>query len=199
MRFRTLTGTLGLLALFSVAFGYEEAAIVLYLRRISFPPASGHLLFLESGREAATIVVLFVLAWLCGRQAESRLRAFLVAFGLWDVAYYAWLYALSGYPTFTSNDVLFLLPVPWVAPVWSAASFALVLVALGILGWHRRRIVFLAGGLLLSFLSFIAQGTGIVHAYPIPLFAIAIALAIYAVNLGPQAAQRIADAPRAAG
>ncbi len=171
------------LTLFSLAFGYEEATVVLYLRRIAFPPGPAHVFALESGREASTIIVLAVLAWLCGRQGIGRWRAFLVAFGLWDVFYYAWLYVLSGSPTFTSTDVLFLLPVPWVAPVWSAITFALILVAAGFFGLHRRRVAFFGAGLLFGFISFVARGIGIAHGYPVLLFIVAAALAVFAINV----------------
>lgn len=170
---------------------------MLYLRRISLPAGPSHLLYLESGREAATLLVLAILAWLCGNSAVSRLRAFLVAFGLWDVAYYAWLYALSGYPRITSNDVLFLFPVAWVAPVWSALAFAIVLAAAGFFGIYRKRKLLFAVGLILGFLSFIAQGAGIAHAYPVPLFLLAIALAISAVGFRSTGAYASPKAPPA--
>jgi hypothetical protein len=187
------------LALFSLAFAYEEASIVLYLRRIAFPPGPSNVFYLECGREASTLVILLVVAWLCGRTGTMRLRAFLLAFGLWDVGYYTWLYVLSGSPTLTSTDVLFLLPVPWLAPVWSALAFALVLVAVGLFGLRRRRGGLFVAGLALGFLSFIAQGVHIVNAYPVWLFIPGVILSVLAIKPGVRAVRRTVDAAQTAG
>jgi hypothetical protein len=187
------------LALFSLAFAYEEASIVLYLRRIAFPPGPSNVFYLECGREASTLVILLVVAWLCGRTGTMRLRAFLLAFGLWDVGYYTWLYVLSGSPTLTSTDVLFLLPVPWLAPVWSALAFALVLVAVGLFGLRRRRGGLFVAGLALGFLSFIAQGVHIVNAYPVWLFIPGVILSVLAIKPGVRAVRQTVDAAQTAG
>jgi hypothetical protein len=46
--------------------------------------------------------------------------AFLLAFAAWDVFYYLWLYVSIGWPAgVTDWDILFLIPLPWVGPVWS--------------------------------------------------------------------------------
>lgn len=178
------------LTIFAASFGFEEAAIVLYLRRIAFPhgffagaapslqamPAG--VFHLELAREVSTMVTLLVLAWLCARTTHVRWRAFLFAFGLWDLAYYAWLYMLSGFPTLSSDDVLFLLPVPWVAPVWVAIAFALALAALGAFGFQSRRAPTFVAGLVLGLVSFVAQPLGAVHGYPLWLFFPAIVLVL---------------------
>lgn len=178
------------LAIFAVSFGLEEAIIVAYLRRLVLPhglfvgtepavrAAPPEIVHLEIAREASTIVTLVAIAWLCSRVADLRWRSFLFAFGLWDVAYYAWLYLLSGYPTLTSNDVLFLIPVPWVAPVWAAVAFALTFVALGAFGFRDRRRWIFVVGLGLGLTSFILQPLGIADAYPLWLFIPAIALVL---------------------
>ncbi len=44
---------------------------------------------------------------------------FLWTFAIWDVAYYATLCATIRWPSsLTDTDVLFLIPVPWISPVW---------------------------------------------------------------------------------
>ena len=183
------------LTIFALSFGLEEAVVVLYLRRVMFPsgfstqtwtamhgvPSS--ILLLERTREYSTIVTLIVVAWLCSRVTPLRLRAFLFSFGLWDIAYYAWLYVLSGYPTLTSTDVLFLLPVPWVAPVWAALTFALAFVACGAFGLQPRRAWMFIAGLVLGFASFVAQAFGAAHGYPLWLFLPSIALIFSALML----------------
>ncbi len=62
-----------LLAVFALAMGYMEAAIVVYLRQLYYPqgfsfPLANTMLepvfVIELGRELATIVILTVAAWL---------------------------------------------------------------------------------------------------------------------------------------
>jgi hypothetical protein len=53
--------------------------------------------------------------------ATLRVRAalFLWVFAIWDVVYYAALWATIRWPlSLTDPDVLFLIPVPWFSPVW---------------------------------------------------------------------------------
>jgi hypothetical protein len=63
-------------------------------------------------------------------------------FGVWDIGYYAFLRALTGFPSSLGDpDVVFLIPHAWVAPVWlpllgSAALLAAAL-ALGLRGRLR--------------------------------------------------------------
>jgi hypothetical protein len=132
------------LAIFAAAFGFVEAAVVVYLRAavgllpgyvgtlsdlqnssrgyeqaksISEFPQS--LLTIEVYREAATIVMLLGVAVLAASRARARWAAFLWLFALWDIAYYAGLWATVRWPaSLTDLDVLFLIPVPWIAQVW---------------------------------------------------------------------------------
>lgn len=127
---RTLAG----IAVFGAAFGFVEAAVVAYLQaaigldpgRVAaadtplllreIPP---HLLGTEIAREAATIVMLLAVAFLAAPRARERWAAFLFGFALWDLAYYAGLRTLVGWPRSpAADDILFLIPVPWVADVW---------------------------------------------------------------------------------
>jgi hypothetical protein len=132
------------LAVFALAFGFVEAAVVVYLRAAvgllpgftgtlsqlqnapqgyeqaksisQFPPS---LLLIEMYREAATMIMLVSVALLAASRAIARWAAFLWTFALWDIAYYAGLWATVHWPTsLTDLDVLFLIPVPWMAQVW---------------------------------------------------------------------------------
>jgi hypothetical protein len=132
------------LSIFAVAFGFVEAAVVVYLRAAvgllpgymgtiselqhssqgydqaaslsQFPQS---LLRIEVYREAATIVMLVSVALLAAARASARWAAFLWVFALWDIAYYAGLWATVRWPvSLTDLDVLFLIPVPWTAQVW---------------------------------------------------------------------------------
>ncbi len=65
------------------------------------------------------MVVLGCIAAFVARQAKGRALAFLWAFVVWDVSYYLWLRLTIGWPSsLICPDVLFLIPVPWVAQVW---------------------------------------------------------------------------------
>src|SRR5262249_16200227 len=85
------------------------------------------LLTVEILREGATIVMLVSIALLAAARARERWAVFLWTFALWDISYYAGLWATIRWPTSLRGlDVLFLIPVPSVAQVW----FPLLLSAL---------------------------------------------------------------------
>ena len=116
---------------FSIAFGYIEAAVVVYLREIfhpdgfTFPMAvfgntamSVRILLTEMGRETATIVLIFTGAWLFGRNRQQRFAYFFAIFAIWDIFYYVWLKVLLDWPASIMDwDILFLIPVIWASPV----------------------------------------------------------------------------------
>jgi len=139
---------LGVLALFAAAMGWLEGVVVVYLRALlGIAHASGYpsdaemlgrmkelpwLLPTEQTREAATILMLAAVAWLAAPRIRGRVGAFLMAFGVWDVAYYGALRVLVDWPSgLTTMDLLFLIPPHpwWYQPVWVpvAISGALVL------------------------------------------------------------------------
>lgn len=126
--------------LFGIAFGYVEAAVVVYLRTIGGParvaarlgaqdlfpllrldalsPAVLALLKIEVGREAATLLMLAGVGLALTGNIRTWLAGFALAFGVWDLAFYFWLRVLIGWPASLGTwDLLFLLPVPWAAPV----------------------------------------------------------------------------------
>lgn len=127
-------------ALFASAFAYAEAAVVVYLRRLvgvvepwrdpSVYDAT--IAAVEVGREAATLLMLAGLGWACGRNAQTRIGFALVAFGLWDILYYAWLKVLIGWPaSILTPDILFLIPLPWWGPVVTPVLVAILLATAG--------------------------------------------------------------------
>jgi len=121
--------------LFAVGMAFTEAAVVVYLRQFlhsgsPIPADLGHwtvrelarnhpwVPVVEQLREASTIIMLIAVAFLGGKTTRARWGVFLLAFGVWDIFYYVWLYALIRWPpSLLTWDVLFLIPVPWVAPV----------------------------------------------------------------------------------
>ena len=127
--------------MFATAFGFLEATVVVYLRAASgllpgyqgtlsdiirATPASQaivelpqSLLSLELIREAATIFMLFSIAFLTTLTWRGRVAVFLWAFAIWDIVYYVSLWATVRWPhSLKDSDILFLIPEPWSAPVW---------------------------------------------------------------------------------
>jgi len=135
---------LSLLALFGLAMAHFEGVVVVYLRKalgmldsesnkesvIKFPKRYLHI---EMTREAATIVMLVVIAILVGTTWVERGVFFLWTFAFWDLFYYVSLYILIKWPPkLTTIDVLFLIPVPWIAPVWfpvGVSSLTIIVIA----------------------------------------------------------------------
>jgi hypothetical protein len=134
-----------LLALFGIAMAHLEGVVVVYLRKAlgmldtesnkesleKFPERYRNI---EMTREAATIVMLVVIAYLIGNTWIERGIFFLWTFAFWDLFYYLSLYVLIKWPpTLSTIDVLFLIPRPWIAPVWfpvAVSSLTIVVIAL---------------------------------------------------------------------
>jgi len=139
---------------------------------------------IEVVREAATIIMLAAAAAAGTRTFPGWLAAFSIAFGAWDLAFYATLRILLGWPTsLMSWDLLFLIPVPWVGPVLAPVIVSFTLVAGGIIGLIRepRRVDWITWALLVAggaaiYASFvwdwryIAAG-GYPRMFPWPIFA----------------------------
>jgi hypothetical protein len=135
-----------LLAVFGIAMAHLEGVVVVYLRKVlgildaesnreSIEKLSEKYLPIEMGREAATIVMLVVVGILVGTTWAERGIFFLWTFAFWDLFYYLSLYILIKWPPkLTTTDVLFLIPRPWIAPVWFPVSVsALTITVIAIL------------------------------------------------------------------
>ena len=119
-----------LLAVFGIAMAHLEGVVVVYLRKVlgildsesnkeSIEKFTKKYMHIEMTREAATIVMLVVIAYLTGNTWLERVLYFLWTFAFWDMFYYISLYILIKWPpTLKTTDVLFLIPKPWIAPVW---------------------------------------------------------------------------------
>ena len=91
-----LRKTLFWLTMFSIAMGYLETAIVVYIRKLYYPegftfplvPISHDIAVTEFWREAATIIMLAGIGILSGKNASQRFVFFLYAFAIWDIFYY---------------------------------------------------------------------------------------------------------------
>ena len=136
-----MRGKVGGLVVFAVSMAFVEAAVVVYLRKVIgegpvFPMKDIPLLLLvmEIGREAATIVMLLTVPFLSFPGGARRMGAFLLLFAVWDVFYYLWLHATIGWPAGIFDwDVLFLIPLPWVGPVWSVLLLCAGMLAFSVL------------------------------------------------------------------
>jgi hypothetical protein len=184
---------------------YLEAAVVVYLQRalditpdrlfpLRGPEVVGDLAAIEVGREFATLVMLIGIGCLAGRAWLDRLAWTAVAFGVWDVLYYGWLWVFIGWPhSPTTWDVLFLIPVPWIGPVWAPVVVSVTLIGFGLaaarqvgrgrtLRADRSEVVLAVAGGALVVVSFTADAARIMAGglpgwYPWPFFVAGIALA----------------------
>jgi hypothetical protein len=195
---------------YAVAMAYVEAAVVVYLQLaldsrvgVLFPlqpvDQTGELIAIEAGREAATLVMIGTVGLLVGRSWLERLAWSAVIFGVWDIGYYGWLHVFSGWPpSLGTPDILFLLPVPWVGPIWSPIAVSAALIGVGLAAaralrhgrqlsiahWHV--VVGLAGGFLVILSYTLDAGRlidgGLPGPYPWPIFAIGMLAALVAAG-----------------
>ena len=129
-----MTSKLVLLAIFGIAMAHLEGVVVVYLRKAlgmldsesnkeSIEKFPERYLKIEMTREAATIIMLAVIAYISGATWIEKGVFFLWTFAFWDLFYYISLYILIKWPpTLKTIDVLFLIPKPWIAPVWFPVS-----------------------------------------------------------------------------
>jgi hypothetical protein len=163
---------------FGVAMGYLEATVVVYLRAalgldavVSVPVAEpgefDTYAGIEIARELATLVMIAAVGWLAGRSWLERLAWAAVLFGTWDIVYYGGLWLTIDWPpALDAWDVLFLVPMTWVGPVWAPMAVSAALVGFGLTAaaglradraiavGRRGMVIALAGGglVILSFL-----------------------------------------------
>jgi hypothetical protein len=128
---------------FALAMAWVESAVVFYLRVmidrvVPYQPdplpggVGAGFAVAELVRELATLVMLGSVGWLAGHTWRSRAGYAMLAFGAWDLGYYAFLKVLTGWPhSLLDWDILFLLPLPWWGPVLAPAAIAALMVVLG--------------------------------------------------------------------
>ena len=140
--FRTLKHTLRWLYVWGIAFGYIEAAIVIYLRKIYYPDgfsfpivlADTDIAIVEVLREVMTLIIISAVAELTFRSFNKKLAGFMIIFGIWDIFYYIFLKIFLDWPeSYLTWDILFLIPLPWVGPVLAPVLVSLSLIYAGII------------------------------------------------------------------
>jgi len=132
-----------LIICFAIAMGYLEATVVVYLRaimqklpyikepiqQVAQKLAQEPLYLVEQFREAATIIMLATFAILTGKNLWERFANFLITFGVWDIVYYISLYIILRWPpSLFTEDVLFLIPVPWKGPVIAPVLVSILMI-----------------------------------------------------------------------
>jgi hypothetical protein len=124
------------ITLFSIAMAFLEAAVVIYLRELYYTEGfcfplkiiSADIFLIEIGREISTVVLLISIGIIAGKTPLEKFCYFLYGFGLWDIFYYIWLKLIVNWPpSLLTWDLLFLVPVPWVAPVLAPLIVALTM------------------------------------------------------------------------
>ncbi len=128
--------------LVAVCFGSIEAILVAVYRNFLDPRGDlfplvqlpAHLLAWEERREVATILLLAGTARLMTRRGIPAWAAFFFLFAVWDLAYYATLRLVLGWPRSASAwDLLFLVPTAWLGPVYAPVLASIVLLGVGTL------------------------------------------------------------------
>lgn len=128
--------------IFSVAMAYLESSVVVYLRLLYYPAGfifpikiiPDEIFLIELGRELATIIMLASISFLIGAKFVERFSYFLFAFGVWDIFYYVWLKIFINWPaSLLTDDLLFLIPVPWISPVIAPIIISIIFIVLSII------------------------------------------------------------------
>ncbi len=163
------------LTVFSIAMGFMETAVVVYLRKIYYPngftfpliPVGCDIALVEFYREAATIIMLLGIGIIAGKTTSQKFAFFIYCFAIWDLFYYVFLKVLIDWPeSLFTWDILFLIPIPWVGPVLAPCIisltmilFTLYIVLLQEKGYNTKIQVkewlFMSAGCLIVILSFI--------------------------------------------
>ncbi len=171
------------LMVWGVAFGYIEASVVVYLREIYYPEGfafplviiQDHIMLTEIIREAVTLLIIWATVCLSYRKLQSRIAAYIVLFGIWDIFYYLFLKLLLNWPeSLGTLDILFLIPAPWVGPVWAPVLVSLGFIYAGmaiLIRNHQNHffqfgkgfIVFELIAALLIIISFIIPGSSVIE------------------------------------
>ena len=177
------------LFLFGISFGYLEAAVVVYLRAIYDPirqqihperklgelfplitpdqlakagPENPRRLLIEVGREAATMLMLAAVALAVARNFRQWFAAFSIVFGIWDIMFYVFLKLMIHWPESLSTwDILFLIPLPWVGPVWAPVLVAATMIVCGLFALRTESL----HGTALHWLGVLAGAVVIVLAF----------------------------------
>ncbi len=128
------------ITVFSIAMAYMESAIVVYLRALYYPEGFAFplkiigkdIIITEFFREIATVIMIIGAGIMAGRKNIEKFAFFIYSFAVWDIFYYVFLKVLLNWPaSFLTDDILFLIPSPWVGPVIAPIINSLTMILLG--------------------------------------------------------------------
>ena len=128
--------------IFSVAMGMLESSVVIYLREMYYPggfqfplkATSYTIAVTEFFRELATLIMLLGIGMLVGRNKQERFAWFIYSFAIWDIFYYVFLYLIINWPlSLLDWDILFLIPIMWVGPVWAPVLLSILMILLALI------------------------------------------------------------------
>jgi hypothetical protein len=130
------------ISLFAIAMGFLETTVVVYLRALLYPngfafplmsmPES--LAITEILREASTLIIIWSIGYIAGKNLNTRFAWFLYIFAIWDIFYYVFLKLLLNWPqSWLTWDILFLIPTTWVGPVITPIIVSISMIVLAIL------------------------------------------------------------------
>jgi hypothetical protein len=131
--------TIFMVAVFAIAMAALEGAVVVYLRALYYPGEftvafrviDEKILLVELVRELATLVMLFGVGYIAGKNFRERLAYFLLSFAVWDIFYYVWLKVFINWPvTILDWDILFLIPITWLGPVLAPVICSITMIVL---------------------------------------------------------------------
>ena len=126
-----------ILTVFSIAMGFLEAIVVVYLRLLYYPDGfsfpfvllPNDQIIIEWVREIATIAMLASVGIIVGKNKMQQFLYFLFTFAVWDILYYLGLKVFLDWPeSLFTWDILFLIPIPWIGPVLAPVICALVMI-----------------------------------------------------------------------
>jgi len=127
---------------FSIAMGFLEAAVVVYLRELYYPEGFDfplkemnlRVMVTELLREAATMIMLLSIGFIAATRKIERFAYFIFSFAIWDIFYYIFLKLALGWPeSLLTWDILFLIPVTWVGPVICPVINSMTMILLSLL------------------------------------------------------------------
>lgn len=138
---QTLKKTLIFITIFSIAMGFLESSVVVYLRELYYPggnlfplvPMKTNIIIIELLRESATLIMLLSAGFLAGRNFSTRFAWFIYSFAIWDIFYYFFLKLILNWPeSLLTWDILFLLPTLWTGPVIAPLIISLSMIIFGV-------------------------------------------------------------------
>ena len=178
--------------------GLFEAVVVIYLREIFYPAGFYfplkeiplRFLSIEIAREISTIIMLIAISIIAGKNLLEKFCYFIYSFSIWDIFYYVWLKVTLNWPSSLFNyDILFLIPVPWVAPVLAPVicCITMIFIGIGMLYVYEKNgaiphikfsdlILILSGGIIIiisfvvDYISWVARGNRVDQFVPVKYY-----------------------------